>query len=439
MDLIPPYDLDAERSLLGAILADNTCLPEVVEKLRGDEFYRPSHQKIFAAVRDLFSRNEPADLVTVSEAVDRAGLREEIGGYSYLASLYESVGSSSNACAYAKIVVELHQLRSLMNSSREIAAKCSSRRNGETVKSILELAESKIFEITGRSMKGKYSPVSEIVRDSIPVVEDLARGKIERSVLSGFSDLDKLMRFKKSNLIVIGARPSMGKTALALNIARNAARMGNHVGFFSLEMSKEELVFRLLCSEARVDSKRAGDGIASEGEYAKILAAAPEIEALPLYIDDTPGITPLELRAKARRMMSDHGLSMLIVDYLQLMHGPEGRRDTREQEISDISRSLKELAKDMHIPVVALAQLNRKLEERSDKRPILSDLRESGSLEQDADIVAFIYRHEVYNQEIKFKGLAEILVRKQRNGPTGTVGLVYIAKCTRFESLSYGG
>ncbi|MFZ2447504.1 MAG: replicative DNA helicase [Syntrophobacteraceae bacterium] len=435
--LIPPNDVCAEQSLLGGILLDNSTLPEVIEILRGDEFYRQAHQKIFQVIRDLFNRGTPVDIVTVGDAAAREGIVEEIGGISYLAGLVDTMGSGENAPAYATIIAELHQLRALMVGAQGIASKCLSRR-GEAVQSILEESESLIFRITGRTMKGRFSSAAEVVRETLPIIEDLARGSKITGVTSGYYDLDKMTGgFQKSDLIIIAGRPSMGKSALALCIARNAAAKDVPVGFFSLEMSKNQLGFRLLCMEARVDLHAAVTGQASKADYAKLVSFMPAIAELPILFDDTPSITPLELRAKARRMMADAGLSLLIVDYLQLMRGPYGERERREQEISEISRSLKGLAKELDIPVVALSQLNRKVEERQEKRPQLSDLRESGAIEQDADVIMFIYRDEVYNRDSKNSGIGEVIIGKQRNGPIGHVELAYIGKYTRFEPLSF--
>ncbi len=436
---IPPQQLEAEQSLLGGLLLDNDGLPAVFEILRGDEFYRESHRLIFRAIQELFERNEPADLVTVSAVLSGRNELDAVGGATYLASLVEAVPSAKNASTYARIVTEKALLRRLIQVANEISSMAYG--GGKTVEDILDQAEASIFSITENRIRNSYSALKEIIRTSI---ESIERYQEYRDMVTGvpshYRDLDKLTAgFQKSDLIVIAARPSMGKTALALCIARNAAvESGVPVGFFSLEMSKEQLAMRLLCAEAKVDSHKIRTGFLSQGECAKMLTAAGAFMDVPIYIDDTPAISGLELRAKARRMMADRGLGMVVVDYLQLMRGRDGT-ERREQEISEISRSLKALAKELNIPVIALAQLNRKVEERTNKRPILSDLRESGAIEQDADVIAFIYRDEVYNPQSPDKGTAEIIIGKQRNGPTGEVKLSYVSTYTRFENLSFNG
>ncbi len=434
---VPPQQIEAEQSLLGGILIDNGGLPSALEILRGDEFYRDTHRIIFRAVLDLFERNEPADLVTVVDLLNQKDQLEAVGGASYLASLLEAVPSASNVPVYARIVNEKALLRRLIQASNEVISWCYG--GGKSIEEILDLAESAIFSVTQNRIRSSYYPLKEIIKKSI---ESIERFQEYREMVTGvschFKDLDKLTAgFQPSDLIIIAARPSMGKTAFALNIARNAAvDSGVPVGIFSLEMSKEQLVMRMLCSEARVDSHKIRSGFLSQQECAKLLKAAGSFSEVPMYIDDTPAISALELRAKARRMMADKGLGLIIVDYLQLMRGREGA-ERREQEISEISRSLKALAKELNIPVIALSQLNRKVEERHNKRPVLSDLRESGAIEQDADVIMFIYRDEVYNPGTTDKGIAEISIGKQRNGPTGEVKLAYISAYTRFENLAY--
>ena len=345
--------------------------------------------------------------------------------------------TASNVGAYAKIVSEKAVLRRLIQAANEILSMAYG--GGKSSDEVLDGAESAIFRVAERRIRNSYFPLKEVIKTNIEQIERYQEYRESvTGVSSGYKDLDKLTAgFQKSDLIILAARPSMGKTAFALCVARNAAmESGVPVGFFSLEMSKEQLAMRLLCSEARVDSHKIRSGFLSRQECGKLLQAAGLYMDVPIYIDDTPGISPLELRAKARRMMADQGLGMVVIDYLQLMRGRDSER--REQEISDISRSLKGLAKELNIPVIALAQLNRKVEERTDKRPMLSDLRESGAIEQDADLIAFIYRDEVYTkQACKEPGIAEIIIGKQRNGPAGeTVKLAYINTYTRFENLA---
>lgn len=433
---IPPHQIEAEQSLLGGILIDNEGLPSALEILKGDEFYRDAHRTIFRAVQELFERNEPVDLITVTDLLTEKNQLEAVGGATYLAALTGMVPSSTNVQTYARIINEKALLRRLIQAAHQILSWCYE--GGKKVDEILDHTESTIFSVTENRVRSSYFPIKEIVKKSIEVIETFQENReMVTGVPSHFADLDKLTAgFQPSDLIIIAGRPSMGKTALALNIARNAALdSGIPVGLFSLEMSKEQLAMRLLCSEARVDSHKIRTGFLSRQECAKMLMAAGYFMDAALYIDDTPAISSLELRAKARRMKADRGLGLIVVDYLQLMRSREGT-ERREQEISEISRSLKALAKELNIPVIALSQLNRKVEERHDKRPQLSDLRESGAIEQDADVIAFIYRDEVYNTSTTDKGIAEISISKQRNGPTGRVKLAYINAYTRFENLA---
>lgn len=433
---IPPQQIEAEQSLLGGILIDSGGLPAALEILKGDEFYRDTHRVIFRAFQELFERNEPIDLVTTADFLASKNQLEGVGGAAYLASLAEMVPSAANVATYARIINEKALLRRLIQTSNEILSWCYG--GGKSVDEILDHAEASIFSVTEKRMRSSYFQIKDVVKKSIEAIERFQEYREPvTGVPSGYIDLDRLTAgFQPSDLIIIAARPSMGKTALALCIARNAAmKAGVPVGLFSLEMSKEQLAMRLLCAEARVDSHKIRTGFLSQQECVKMLTAAGAFAEVPMYIDDTPAISALELRAKARRMMADRGLGLVIVDYLQLMRGRESA-ERREQEISEISRSLKSLAKELNIPVIALAQLNRKVEERHNKRPLLSDLRESGAIEQDADVIAFIYRDEVYNKESPDKGIAEIHISKHRNGPTGEVKLRYIETYTRFENLA---
>ncbi|MBP8644906.1 MAG: replicative DNA helicase [Syntrophobacteraceae bacterium] len=435
---VPPHQIEAEQSLLGGILIDNDGLSAAFEVLRGDEFYRDSHRLIFRAIQELFDRNQPIDLVTLADHLGEKQQLEEVGGTSYLASLIEAVPSAANVSVYARIINEKALLRRLIQVSNEIISHCYG--SGKSVEEILDQAESAIFSVTENRIRSSYFLIKDIVKKNIEAIEQFQEHReMVSGVPSNFKDLDKLTAgFQPSDLIIIAGRPSMGKTALALNIARNVSLQSKiPVGFFSLEMSKEQLAMRLLCMEGMVDSHKIRTGFLSRQECAKLLTAAGAYMDVPLFIDDTPAITSLELRAKARRMMADRGLGMIVVDYLQLMRSREGA-ERREQEISEISRSLKALAKELNIPVIALSQLNRKVEERTNKRPILSDLRESGAIEQDADVIAFIYRDEVYNADSPDKNIAEISIGKQRNGPIGTVKLHFINSYTRFENLAYG-
>jgi len=433
---VPPQQVEAEQSLLGGILIESEGLPAALEVLKGDEFYRDTHRVIFRAFQELFERNEPIDLITAVDFLTGKNQLEAVGGATYLASLTEMVPSAANVAAYAKIINEKALLRRLIQTASEIMSSCYG--GGKSVEEILDRAEAAIFSVTENRLRTSYFQIKDIVKKSIEAIEKFQEYReTVTGVPSFYTDLDKITAgFQPSDLVIIAARPSMGKTALALCIARNAAmRAGVPVGIFSLEMSKEQLAMRLLCAEARVDSHKIRTGFLGQQECVKMLNAAGLFMDAPMYIDDTPAISALELRAKARRMKADRGLGLIIVDYLQLMRGREGT-ERREQEISEISRSLKGLAKELNVPVIALSQLNRKVEERHDKRPLLSDLRESGAIEQDADVIAFIYRDEVYNRDSSDKGIAEIHVSKHRNGPTGNVKLRYIDAYTRFENLA---
>ncbi len=434
---VPPQNIEVEQSILSAILIENNTLPEVLEVVSEKDFYREAHRKIFAAMLDLFERNEPADLITITNILKEQGRLESVGGASYLAELVDTVPMATNAAHYAKIIREKATLRQLIERAASITTRCFEDRGD--VEEVLDFAERSIFEISENKVRPAFHALADILNDTYKAVEDAVGNKIlVTGVPTGYHMLDeKTSGLQPSDLIVIAGRPSMGKTALALNIAQNASNQtGIPVGIFSLEMSKEQLSLRMLSSEARIDSSRMRGGFLSESDLARINRAAGTLYDLPIYIDDSPAISALEIRAKARRMKMEKGLGLVIVDYLQLMRG-RASAERRDLEISEISRSLKALAKEINIPVVALSQLNRKVEERSNKRPVLSDLRESGAIEQDADVIVFIYRDEVYNKkEGEADKTAEIDVAKQRNGPTGTVKLTFLDYCTRFEDMA---
>lgn len=434
---IPPHSKEAEQTLLGGLLQDQNAIPAVLEILQGDEFFIPSHRKIFRAIAELFSENQPVDLITVVERLRAKGELETVGGATYLAQLTERVVSAEHAVAYARLISDKAVLRRLIEISGKIAGWCYE--NPEKVDEVLDKAESSIFSLSEARIQNSYFSIETIVKENLILIESLKnRQETVTGVPSGFTDLDRLTAgFQKGDLIIIAGRPGMGKTAFALNIARNVAIEENlPVAFFSLEMSKEQIGMRLMCMEARVDSQKLRTGFISQEECARIMATGQVFMQAPLFVDDQPSITPLELRAKARRIMAERGLGLAIIDYLQLMRIPD-RVERREQEISEISRSLKALAKELNIPVIALSQLNRKVEERHDKRPQLSDLRESGAIEQDADVIIFLYRDEVYNKDTSEKGIVEVLVRKQRNGPTGDLKLSFLGSYTRFENLAH--
>jgi len=438
---LPPQNIEAEESLLSAILVDNTALLEVVEILAVQDFYRTAHQKIFAAISDLFNRGEPIDLVTLANGLKEKGHLEGVGGAAYLARLVDTVPMAVNAQHYARIVHDKAVLRRLIEKANAITKRCFQEHGGTD--EIIDFAEASIFEVTEKKARQAFYPLSKLIDGNIDFLEEKQKNKsMVTGVPTGFTHLDNLTSgFQNSDLIILAARPSMGKTALALNIARNAAvDAGVPVAIFSLEMSKEQLSLRLLCSEARIDSSRLRSGFFSMEDWDRLTDAAGVLSAAPIFIDDSPSLSAMEVRAKARRMKMDKNIGLIVIDYLQLMQGRAGA-ERRDLEISEISRSLKALAKEISLPVIALSQLNRMLEQRTDKRPRLSDLRESGALEQDADVVAFIYRDEVYNKEETnpHKGTAEVILAKQRNGPTGEVLLTFLSAYTRFENMAPEG
>ncbi|MGD8770961.1 MAG: replicative DNA helicase [Desulfobacterales bacterium] len=435
---LPPQSLEAEESILSAILVDNDTLLEVLEILSPEDFYRSAHQKIFSAISELFSRNEPVDLVTLTNILREHDQLEEIGGAAYLANLVDTVPLAVNAQYYAKIVYDKACLRRLIEKTNSIAKRCFEDRGD--VDNVIDFAESSIFEISENKIRPTFYPIGKIIESNIDVLEERQGNRtLVTGVATGFTKLDELTAgLQKSDLVILAGRPGMGKTAFALNIAKNAAVDSNiPVAIFSLEMSKEQLSLRMLSSEARIDSSRLRRGFISQDDWIKITDSAGVLSQAPIFIDDSPNITALEIRAKSRRLKMEKNVGLIIIDYLQLMKGRIAA-ERRDLEISEISRSLKALAKELDIPVVALSQLNRKLEERSDKRPQLADLRESGALEQDADVVAFLYRDELYNRDENNpnKGKAELIVSKQRNGPTGFTILTFLDTYTRFENYA---
>lgn len=430
-----PQNIEAEQCILGGILIDNEALHRVLEIIGPDDFYRDNHRKIFLTFLELFEKNTPLDIITVTELLQKTGKLTEVGGASYIASLVDSVPTTANITHYAKIVKEKSILRNLITRATDIAN--LGFESSEDIEEILDKAEENIFSITQQRIQTPYYPLKDIIKETIETVDRLSAKKdAVTGIPTGFIDFDRLTAgLQPSDLIIIAGRPIMGKTSFALNIAQHAATCaGVPVGFFSLEMSKEQLAMRMLCAEARLDSQKIRLGRLTEGDRFRLIDAADTLYEAPIFIDDTPALSVLEIRAKARRLKSEYNVGLLIVDYLQLMKGRE-RTDTREREISEISRSLKALAKELNIPVVAVSQLSRRVEERPHK-PQLADLRESGAIEQDADLIVFIYRDEVYNEETEDKGIAEIMVKKQRSGPTGTVKLAFLDKYTRFENLA---
>jgi len=435
LDRLPPQNLEAEQSVIGAILIDNDALPKTLEILDSGDFYKLSHRKIFNAMTELFERNEPIDLITLTDILKKKDEIEAIGGVSYLSSLIHMLPTAANIKYHAHIVREKALVRGLLRSANDIASKVYE--DNLDAEDLVDYAEKSIFEISDKRIKVSFVTLKEVIKDSFEMIEHLYDKKETiTGVPSGFKDLDDLTTgFQKGDLIVIGGRPSMGKTAFTLNIAQHVGvELREPVAIFSLEMAKEQLALRMLCSEAMVNSNSIRKGFIKKEDWHKLTSAASNLTGAPIFIDDSSAITVLELRAKARRLKMEHGLSLVIVDYLQLMRG-KGSFERREQEISDISRSLKALAKELSVPVIAVSQLNRSVESRRPPTPILADLRESGAIEQDADVIIFLYRGEVYNKESK-KGHAEVIIAKQRNGPTGTVDLTFISSCTRFMNMT---
>ncbi|MBF6561144.1 MAG: replicative DNA helicase [Candidatus Binataceae bacterium] len=437
---VPPQNLEAEQSVLGAILLDNEAINQALEVLSADDFYRETHREIYRAMTDLTDRNRPVDAITLSEALRTRNALEAAGGAAYIAELAASVPTAANVSHYARIVREKAVLRTLASTATEIASGAFDV--PANVEDYLDAAEHRVFEIAERRINPAFHNMREVTRATIGVLEKLfGRKEMVTGVPTGFSDFDRITAgLQPADLIIIAARPSMGKTALALNIAAHAAMYADPqvgVAFFSLEMSKEQLALRMLCSDARVDSARVRTGHFTSEEFMTLVQAADRLSSAKLFIDDSSDITPIILKAKCRRLAREKevNLGLIIVDYLQLMRPPRGV-DNRSLELAEISRSLKALAKELKVPVIALSQLNRQVETRPDRRPLLADLRESGAIEQDADVIAFIYRDEMYHRDSKEAGVAEVIVAKQRNGPTDTARLTYLSQYTRFENYA---
>ncbi len=442
---VPPQNIEAEQAVLGAMLIDKEAIAKASEILTSEDFYRESHRVIFNAMLELYNKNEAVDMVTVTEILKRDNKLEDIGGLAYITSLANVVLTAANVKYHAEIVAEKSVLRQLVRVSTEIAA--MGYEANDDVGTLLDTAESRILEISNRKKKSDFTPINDVLMQSVQNIEKLLNNKGGLTGLpSGFDDLDKLTSgLQPSDFIILAARPSMGKTALALNIVQNVAlrahkKVGGNprsVAFFSLEMSKEQLVNRMLCAEAGIDSQRLRVGEMGDKDWDALWSACDAMSKAHIYIDDTAGITAMEMRSRARRLKAEHGLDLIIVDYLQLMQGSGKRNNSgdRQQEVSEISRSLKALARELNVPVLALSQLSRGVEARQVKRPMLSDLRESGSLEQDADIVAFLYREDYYNPETENKH-TELIIAKHRNGPVDTVNLFFQKQYTKFVGFT---
>jgi replicative DNA helicase len=436
MERVPPQNIEAEQAVLGAILIEADALTTVTELLVPFDFYRKTHQMIYEAMLKVAESGEPVDLVTVTAELQDAGQIEEIGGVAYLANLANSVPTAANVDHYSALVREKSVMRRLINTATKIAT--TGYEGGVDVAEMIDDAEKRILEITqaGAISKG-FTPIKDVLLNTFERIEFLFSNKGGvTGIPSGYPDLDKMTSgFQRSDLIILAARPAVGKTAFALNVAQNiAVRAGETVAIFSLEMGKEQLVQRMLCAEANIDAGKMRSGFLEEDDWPKLTMAVGTLSEAPIFIDDTPGITVHDIRAKCRRLKAEHGIGLILIDYLQLIQG-RGKGDNRQQEVSEISRTLKLIARELNVPVIALSQLSRSVEQRQDKRPMMSDLRESGSIEQDADIVSFLYRDDYYNPESERKNIIEVIIAKQRSGPTGTVELVFLKNFNKFVSL----
>ena len=433
---VPPHDIEAEQAIIGSMLTDRDAVVSSIEVLKEEDFYREDNKAIYTAILNLYNRAEPIDIITVKAELESMGKFEQVGGLEYLAALPDKVPTTANAMKYIKIVEEKSTLRRLIKTANEIIELGYSP--VEDVEDIMEGAEKKIFNIMQDKSQKSYSPIKDVLVESFTKLEELYNRKQHiTGVPSGFTELDyRTAGFHGSELILIAARPAMGKTAFALNIATNAAVRANvPVAIFSLEMSKEQLVNRIMCSESMVDSNKVRTGKLEEDDWTKLAGSIGPLSEAEIYIDDTPGINIMEIRAKCRKLKLEKNIGMVVIDYLQLIQGTNKRGGSREQEISEISRSLKILAKELNVPVIALSQLSRAAEQRPDHRPMLSDLRESGAIEQDADIVMFLYRDDYYNQDSEKKDIAEVIIAKHRGGSTGTVELLWLGSYTKFVNL----
>ena len=439
-DRLPPQDIEAEMSLLGSMLLHRDAIGDVLPVLHRDEserFYRPDHRKLFETLVDMYDRGDAVDLVTVRNELDRRGLLAQIGGVEYLVQLAESVPTHLHAEHYARLVRDKAMLRDLIGAAGRISEEAYSHH--EEAREILDRAEQLLFQVTDQRVSEQATPIRDSLEEIFRQIES-RDGQYLTGLPTGFMELDDMLSgLQNGEMIIVAARPSMGKTAFGLNVAHAVAVSGKPAVFFSMEMSRQSVVQRLLCSYARVDSHKLRRGMLADEDVQRLAGVCDELANTPLYVDDTPGMSVLELRAKARRLKARYGISAIFVDYLQLMHSP-GRSESRQQEVSEISRGLKALGRELNIPIVVMAQLNRNPEGRTDNRPRMSDLRESGAIEQDADVIALLHREEYYKREScpeELKNVAEVIVDKQRNGPTGVVKLHFDQRFTRFDNLSY--
>ena len=433
---IPPNDVEAEQAVIGSMLTDKEAVSAAIEVLKPEDFYREDNRIIFEAILSLYGRSEPIDIITLKSELSSMGKFEAVGGLEYIAELPDKVPTTANVEQYIKIVEEKSVLRNLIKTANEIITLGYDQT--QEVDSIIDGAEKKIFEVMQKKNQKGYTPIKDILVETFTELEQLYNQKQRiTGIPTGFSDLDfRTSGLHNSDLILVAARPAMGKSAFALNIATNAAvRAKVPLAIFSLEMSKEQMTSRILCSEAMVDSNKVRTGKIDDEEWGKLAAASGELSEANIYIDDTPGISIMEIRAKCRKMKIEKNIGLVVIDYLQLVQGSGKRGSSREQEIAEISRSLKILAKEINVPVIALSQLSRAPEQRPDHRPMLSDLRESGSIEQDADIVMFLYRDDYYNEDSEKKNIAEVILAKHRAGSTGTVELLWLGNYTKFANI----
>ena len=431
-----PQSIEAEKSVLGSMMIDKNVIAQAVEILSAEDFYRDAHKYIFKSIVEMYQRDEPIDEITLLEHLKSTDRLEKSGGISYITEIVSSVLTTANVKSYIKIVEDKATLRKLIDSSTKIIESCYN--NQDDVEKVIDVAEQKIFDLAEKKSSSDFEPLSDILERGFEQIETLFNNKGEvTGVGSGFKDLDDLTSgFQKGDMILIAARPSMGKTTFALNIAEHAAlREGKSVVIFSLEMSKEQLAYKLLCSEANVDMLKLRTGNLEDKDWENIARASGQLSSAKIYIDDTAGVSIMEMRSKCRRLKIEYGIDLILIDYLQLMSG--SGEESRQQEVSEISRNIKAIAKEMQCPVIALSQLSRAPEQRADHRPMLSDLRESGSIEQDADLVMFLYRDEYYNKETEEKNVAECIIAKQRNGPVGNVKLAWIGQFSKFGNLEH--
>ncbi|HCQ89479.1 MAG TPA: replicative DNA helicase, partial [Clostridium sp.] len=429
-----PHNLEAEQSVLGSMLIDKAAIAAAAETLEGEDFYRDSHKIIFKSIKELYQKDIPVDMITLIEHLRSTEKLDEAGGISYITEISGSVPSTANLTSYIQIVEDKSILRRLIRSATEIIE--TSYNKQDDVDAVVDLAEKNVFNISEKKNTSDFESMSTVLERGFEEIERIYNNKGETTgVPSGFKDLDeKTSGFQSGDMVLIAARPSMGKTTFALNLAQHAAlRAGKSVAIFSLEMSKEQLAYKLLCAEANVDMLKLRTGNLDERDWENIARASGPLADAKIFIDDTAGVSIMEMRSKCRRLKMEHGIDMILIDYLQLMSGSGG--ESRQQEVSEISRSIKAIAKELKCPVIALSQLSRAPEQRADHRPMLSDLRESGSIEQDADLVMFLYRDEYYDKESEDKNVAECIIAKQRNGPVGTVKLAWLGQYSKFGSL----